>query len=229
MSLFSISSHGQSRQQAVSVWIQTKHRKKLRWELYNRVRKSRERRPLLCPEFWSEVKVAQSCLTLCDLMDCSPWNSPGKNTGVGSLSLFQGIFPTRDQTQVSCIAGGFFTSWATREACAEFCSPPNPDIKILTSRAPECDCICRIFGNVLNIKRGYELGPNVLWPNKRLGMQTWGQRSCEDIGEGGHLQVKVGALEETDTGGILISDLYPGELWGSKFLLFKPLICSTVL
>ena len=25
----------------------------------------------------------------------SPWNSPGKNTGVGSLSLLQGIFPTQ--------------------------------------------------------------------------------------------------------------------------------------
>ena len=25
----------------------------------------------------------------------SPWNSPGQNTGVGSLSLFQGIFPTQ--------------------------------------------------------------------------------------------------------------------------------------
>ena len=36
----------------------------------------------------------------------SPWNSPGQNTGVGSLSLLQGIFPT----QVSCIVGGFFTA-----------------------------------------------------------------------------------------------------------------------
>ena len=45
----------------------------------------------------------------------SPWNSPGQNTGVGSLSLFQGIFPTQDRTQVSHIAGGFFTSWATKE------------------------------------------------------------------------------------------------------------------
>ena len=26
----------------------------------------------------------------------SPWNSPGQNTGVGSLSLFQGIFPTQE-------------------------------------------------------------------------------------------------------------------------------------
>ena len=25
----------------------------------------------------------------------SPWNSPGQNTGMGSLSLFQGIFPTQ--------------------------------------------------------------------------------------------------------------------------------------
>ena len=42
--------------------------------------------------------------------------SPGQNTGVGSLSLFQGIFPTQGSNQVSCIAGRFFTSWATREA-----------------------------------------------------------------------------------------------------------------
>ena len=26
---------------------------------------------------------------------CSPWNSPGQNTGVGSCSLHQGIFPTQ--------------------------------------------------------------------------------------------------------------------------------------
>ena len=45
----------------------------------------------------SEVKVAQSCLTLCDPMDC-PWNSPDQNTGVGSLSLLQGIFPTQGLT-----------------------------------------------------------------------------------------------------------------------------------
>ena len=43
--------------------------------------------------------------------------SPGKpkNTGVGSLSLLQGIFRPRNLPGVSCIAGGFFTCWATRE------------------------------------------------------------------------------------------------------------------
>ena len=54
--------------------------------------------------------------TLCNPMDNSPWNSPSQNTGVGSLSLLQGIFPIRDQTQVSHNAGGLFTSWATGEA-----------------------------------------------------------------------------------------------------------------
>ena len=45
-----------------------------------------------------------------------PWNSLGKNTGVGSLSLSRVSSQSRDQTQVSHISGGFFTSWATREA-----------------------------------------------------------------------------------------------------------------
>ena len=39
----------------------------------------------------------------------SPWNSPGQNTGVGSLSVLQGIFSTQDRTQVSLTAAGFFT------------------------------------------------------------------------------------------------------------------------
>ena len=35
-------------------------------------------------------------MSLCDPHGpYSPWNSPGQNTGVGSLSLLQGIFPTQ--------------------------------------------------------------------------------------------------------------------------------------
>ena len=100
------------------------------------------------------VKVAQSCRnSLWPHGLYSPWNSPGQNTGVGSLSLLQGIFPTQGSnpdlpccrqifyqlshqvsprilewaayffssgsswpdnwTGISCIAGVFFTSWAT--------------------------------------------------------------------------------------------------------------------
>ena len=42
-----------------------------------------------------EMKVAQSCLTLQLQGLYSLWNSPGQNTGVGSLSLLQGILPTQ--------------------------------------------------------------------------------------------------------------------------------------
>jgi len=44
-----------------------------------------------------EVKVAQLSPNFWDPMNCNlcPWNSPGKNTGVGSHSLLQGIFPTQ--------------------------------------------------------------------------------------------------------------------------------------
>ena len=42
---------------------------------------------LFQPLVVGEVKIALSCPTLCDPVDFSPWNSPGQNTGVGSLSL----------------------------------------------------------------------------------------------------------------------------------------------
>ena len=39
----------------------------------------------------------------------SLWNSPGLNTGVGNFPFSRSSQP-RDRTQVSSIAGGFFTS-----------------------------------------------------------------------------------------------------------------------
>ena len=66
----------------------------------------------------SQVKFTQLCPILCDPMNYTVYgmNSPGQNSGVGRRSLLQGISQPRDRTQVSCIAGWFFTSWATREA-----------------------------------------------------------------------------------------------------------------
>ena len=47
----------------------------------------------------------------------SPWNSPEQNTGVGTAFPFsRGSSQSRDPTQVSCIAGRFFTVGTTREA-----------------------------------------------------------------------------------------------------------------
>ena len=41
--------------------------------------------------------IAQLCLTLCDPTDCSlPWNSPGRNIGVGCFPFFGGSFQARE-------------------------------------------------------------------------------------------------------------------------------------
>ena len=59
---------------------------------------------------WLKVKVAQSCLTLCN---------PGRILQARILKWVAFPFSSgsslpRDWTQVSCIAGRFFTSWTTR-------------------------------------------------------------------------------------------------------------------
>ena len=68
-----------------------------------------------------KVLVTQSCLTLCDTMDCSP---PGSSVhGIlqarilewVAISFSRGSSQPRDWTQVSCIAGRRFTDWATRQ------------------------------------------------------------------------------------------------------------------
>ena len=68
--------------------------------------------PLAMQE-WSEVKVAQSCTNLSDPMDYTVCR-------ILQARILEWVtFPfsrrssqTRDGTQVFCIAGGFFTSWA---------------------------------------------------------------------------------------------------------------------
>ena len=66
--------------------------------------------------------VAKLCLTLCDPMVSSP---PGSSVhGILQARILErvaipfsrGSSQPRNQTQVSCIAGRFFTNWATREA-----------------------------------------------------------------------------------------------------------------
>ena len=82
---------------------------------------------LFCPciqhcKWKVKVKATQLCLALCD---------PMYNTVHGILqaralewvafSFSRGPSKPRGQTQVSCIAGGFFTRWATREAHIQHC------------------------------------------------------------------------------------------------------------
>ena len=56
---------------------------------------SSQRAKYLIIYFW-KVKASTSTSESCSVMsNYSPWNSPGQNTGVGSLSLLQGIFSTQ--------------------------------------------------------------------------------------------------------------------------------------
>ena len=65
---------------------------------------------------WAAVKVSVVSDSLWPRGPYSPWNSPGQNTGVGAFPFSRRSSQPRDRTQVSCIAGGFFTSWSTGEA-----------------------------------------------------------------------------------------------------------------
>ena len=98
----------------------------------------------------------------------SPWNSPGQDTGVGSLSLLQGIFPTQGWNPGLPYCRRFFTSWATREAQVYcLCFP-------LDSKLHEG----RIHGGLvhcLNLSAqhtAWHMSPNVSWrewwPNERM-------------------------------------------------------------
>ena len=70
----------------------------------------------------SESEIAQSYLTLCDPVDCS---LPGSSVhGILQARVLEWVAISfcrkpsrpRDWTRVSCIAGRWFTLWATREA-----------------------------------------------------------------------------------------------------------------
>ena len=74
------------------------------------------------PNAKPQVLVIQSCPILWDPMDCSP---PGSSVhGIlqprilewVAMPFSRGSSQPRDRTQVSCIAGGFFTVLATKEA-----------------------------------------------------------------------------------------------------------------
>ena len=87
---------------------------------------------LLCPfcygiigflKHWKvKVLVTQSCLTLCDPMDCGPPASSvhgvlqGRILEWAAITYLSRSSQPKHQTWVSCIAGRFFTIWVTKEA-----------------------------------------------------------------------------------------------------------------
>ena len=82
----------------------------------------RQPKCLSTDEWISKVHVAQSCLTLCNPVDCG---LPGSSVnGILQIRILEWVaypFPRgssqpRNRTRVSCVAGRFFTSLATGDA-----------------------------------------------------------------------------------------------------------------
>ena len=119
---------------------------------------------------WSEI--AQSCLTLCDPMDCKlPGSSIHGIFQWVAISFSRGSSQPRDWTQVSWIVGRCFTIWATREVLLFYNSSKKdlvlPHINYLTSCCGNLGCVnplstlrwgCAWWGSRLQ-------GPTVLDPN----------------------------------------------------------------
>ena len=67
------------------------------------------------------AKLLQSCPILCNPIDGSPQGSPtpgilqARTLEWVAMPSSRGSSQPRGWNQVSCIAGGFFTNWATRE------------------------------------------------------------------------------------------------------------------
>ena len=72
-------------------------------------------RGVMVAEF-SEVKVPQSCPTLCAPMDIAHGILQARILEWVAFPFSRGSFQPKDQTQISCIAGRFFTSRTIREA-----------------------------------------------------------------------------------------------------------------
>ena len=73
------------------------------------------------------MKVTQLCPNLCDPMDYIVHGIlQARILEWVAFPFSRGSSQPRDQTQVSCTAGGFLTSWATREAQEHWRGSPLP-------------------------------------------------------------------------------------------------------
>ena len=91
------------------------------------------------------AKLLQLCLTLCDTMDHSLLGFSvhgilqARILEWVAMPSSRGPSQPRDQTQVSCIAGVFFTVWATRKVLVEQKAPINSvSIHLPASRLWRC-------------------------------------------------------------------------------------------
>ena len=90
------------------------HKKSRVWGRDSFKKKKKKNRLILAEK---KVKVTHSCQTLCDPMDYIAHGIlQARILKWVAVPFSRGSSQPRDRTQVFHIAGGFFSSWATREA-----------------------------------------------------------------------------------------------------------------
>ena len=94
-----------------------------------------------------------------------PWNSPGQNTGVGSLSPFQGIFPTQESNRGLLHWRRILYQLSYQGSPTHFC------------------CCCLIF--VYLVMLGPSCGTQDLWPS----LQHLGSFTCDMRALGCSMQI----------------------------------------
>ena len=116
-----------------------------------------------------KVRVAQSCPTLCDHIDYIVHGIlQARILGWVAFPFSRGSSQPRDQTQISHIAGRFFTNWAIREAI------------IVTT-------ICRAFKNILS-----SFIPSILSEPPSI---SWGKQGREFYWQMKRRKGKTGKVE----------------------------------
>ena len=137
--------------------------------------------------------------SFCDPLDCSP---PGFSAhGILqarilewiAVSFSRGSSQPRNRTQVSCIAGKFFTDWATWETRAQLEKGPGPSSRIDGDIVLDCDLSKLIYGAPPRdaLVLGGRAWGRWLGLNEGMGVAPWwmdlvpsweSQRACEHTG-----------------------------------------------
>ena len=112
-----------------------------------------------------KVKVAQLCLTLCNPRDYTAHGIlQARILEWGAFPFSRGSFRPRNQTGVSCVAGGFFTNLDIRETITEYIMLQFTVITRIISRSlnvPETESIHWGNNAILLLKTSFIL---MMWP-----------------------------------------------------------------
>ena len=167
----------------------------------------------------SQVIIPQQCPMLRHPMDCSPWNFPDLNTGLGSPSLLQGIFPSQGP-----IPGLLYCRWIHYQLSHQG-SPHPPIVKAMVFPIVIYGCESWTIKKADHrridaVKLWYWRRPTLLrvpWTARRSNQSILKEISPEYSLEGLMLKLKLQYFWSADTMSLLIrKDPDAVKDWGQE-------------